>query len=253
MGRTGAVSLDTAFRASHCLGGLAYVEFLPVTQHESLALTIGEPLHGVFDRRHHLRLLEAVRGRRGNVRMLLHLEGFERIALLIFAAQAEAGEEGGPSRAHLLAPEMVANRILENTLEEEGQFRGGLRRVLVGELEHRVLDDIERRLVVAHREHALLEGAPLHGSEEIGQLLRRGQGSFSIAARGFAVGPNGSKPARSASPRMPYRSATFWLDQGPASRYCHGFTLGKLSIYKALAWNSSPRPWWNPARPSRAP
>src|SRR5450631_2877266 len=106
MRRTGAVRLDTAFRATHHLGGLAYVEFLPVTQHESLALTLRKAFHSVLDRGHHLRLLEAVGGGGRDVGMGIDLEGFERIALVIFASQAEVGKERGPRRAHLLAPEM---------------------------------------------------------------------------------------------------------------------------------------------------
>ena len=47
----------------------------------------------------------------------------------------------------------------------------------------------------------------------------------------------------------PYRSATFRLDQAPPSRYCLRSTPGNLSIYKALAWNSSSPRWRKPAKP----
>ena len=58
MGRPGAVRLHAALRAPHDPGRLADVELLPVTQHEGLALTLGQALHGLLDGSHHLGLLQ---------------------------------------------------------------------------------------------------------------------------------------------------------------------------------------------------
>jgi hypothetical protein len=44
-------------------------------------------------------------------------------------------------------------------------------RVFVGQLQHGVLDDIQRDMLVAHRKHGLLECPPLDFREEVGQFL----------------------------------------------------------------------------------
>src|SRR5205085_4285337 len=70
-------------------------------------------------------------------------------------------------------------RMLEDALEEEGEFPRGAVGILLGEPQHRVLDDVESRLLLLHREDGLLEGASLDGGEKIGHLLRSGQGRSS--------------------------------------------------------------------------
>jgi hypothetical protein len=45
-------------------------------------LTLRQGFHGILDRGHHLRLLELVRGRGRNIRVLVHLEGFQRIGVV---------------------------------------------------------------------------------------------------------------------------------------------------------------------------
>ena len=76
------MGLYTAFRTSHDLGGLAHVEFLPVTQHARLALTVGQGLHGLLDRGHHLGLLELRRGGNRHVVRVVHLQRFQRIRVV---------------------------------------------------------------------------------------------------------------------------------------------------------------------------
>ena len=56
---------------------------------------------------------------------------------------------------------MVVDRILQDPLEEHRQLGRRLFRIFLGQLEHRVLHDVERRVLVADGEHRLLEGATL--------------------------------------------------------------------------------------------
>ena len=65
------------------------------------------------------------------------------------------------SISHLLAAEMVVDRVLQDPLEQHRQLGRRLFRIFLGELQHRVLDDVERRVLVADGEHRLLEGATL--------------------------------------------------------------------------------------------
>ena len=95
------------------------------------------------------------------------------------------------SERTFLAPETVADRVLQDALEEQRQLPAGGRRVLLGEPQHRVLHDVERRFLVAHGEHRLLEGAPLDAGEEIGQLA--------CAMPGVLFSLRGRRAARCAS------------------------------------------------------
>ena len=72
--------LYAAFRASHHLGCLAHIEFLPVTQEKRLPLTVGKGLDGFLDGPHDLRLLEAALGGGRDVPVVLDFEAFEGIA-----------------------------------------------------------------------------------------------------------------------------------------------------------------------------
>ena len=50
-------------------------------------------------------------------------------------------------------------------------FGGGLVGVLLGDLQHRVLHDVQRSVLVAHGEHGVLERAPLDFGEKCGNFL----------------------------------------------------------------------------------
>ena len=63
------------------------------------------------------------------------------------------------------------DRVLQDPLEQQRQLAGRLVRVFLGQLQHRVLDDVERGILVPHGEHRLLEGASLDAGEEGGDFL----------------------------------------------------------------------------------
>ena len=70
---------------------------------------------------------------------------------------------------------MIVDRVLQDALEQHRQLGGRFISIFLGQLEHGVLDDVERRVVVAHGEHRLLERAPLDFCEERRYFLVRGQ------------------------------------------------------------------------------
>jgi hypothetical protein len=65
--------------------------------------------------------------------------------------------------------------VLQDALEQHRQFRRWPRCVFFGEFHHRVLDDVQRELLVAHRKKHLLECATLDGREKVRQFLARSQ------------------------------------------------------------------------------
>jgi hypothetical protein len=95
---------------------------------------------------------------------------------------------------------VVADAVLEDALEEKGQFLRRARGVFLGKLEHRVLDDVERRLFVLDREHALLEGAPFGRGEKVGQFFSSGQGALPRAVA--LASREGRERGRPATPRL---------------------------------------------------
>jgi hypothetical protein len=70
---------------------------------------------------------------------------------------------------------MVMDRILHDSLEKHRQLARRLVRVLLGQLEHCVLDDIDRAVLVADSEHRLLERPTLDFSQECRNFLIGGQ------------------------------------------------------------------------------
>ena len=70
---------------------------------------------------------------------------------------------------------MVPDGILQNALEYQRQLAGRPGAVLLGQLKHRILDDIERDMRIAHGIERLLVRAPFDLGEEIGQFLAGSQ------------------------------------------------------------------------------
>jgi hypothetical protein len=70
---------------------------------------------------------------------------------------------------------MVVDRVLQDPLEEHRQLGDRPGRVVFRQLEHRVLHDIERGVLVADREHRLLERAALDVGEQGRNFLLRSQ------------------------------------------------------------------------------
>ena len=61
---------------------------------------------------------------------------------------------------------MVVDRVLQDALEHERQLLGRAVGIFLRELEHRVLDDVERGVLVADGVHRLLERAALDLGEK---------------------------------------------------------------------------------------
>jgi hypothetical protein len=65
-----------------------------------------------------------------------------------------------------LPPVIIPDRVLQDSLEQGRQLAGRAIAVALGNAQHGVLHDVERRLLVAYGEQRLLEGAPLDALEE---------------------------------------------------------------------------------------
>ena len=82
---------------------------------------------------------------------------------------------------------MVVDRILKDALEQERQLGRGTVGIFLRQLEHGVLHDVERGVLVPDREHRVLERPPLDAGEEGRDFLRGRQGSL-VAPVGAARG-----------------------------------------------------------------
>ena len=72
------------------------------------------------------------------------------------------------------------DRVLQDPLEQHRQLARRFVGIFLGQLEHRVLDDVERRFVIPHGIHRLLERTPLDFREEGRNFLCRGQFGISL-------------------------------------------------------------------------
>jgi len=78
----------------------------------------------------------------------------------------------------------VTDGVLQDALKKHRQFRGWFCCVLFRELEHGILDDIERIIRIAQREQRLLVGTPFDTCKKLGKLASRGQSSVLCRPKG---------------------------------------------------------------------
>ena len=93
-------------------------------------------------------------------------QSFQGVGIFVVGA-GKRRKQGGPKRTDFLPAVIVADGVLQDALEQHRQLRGRLGAIFFRQLEHRILHDVQRCLVVAHREQCLLVGAPLYAGEKI--------------------------------------------------------------------------------------
>ena len=62
---------------------------------------------------------------------------------------------------------MITDGILQNALEQHRQFLGRFVAVFFRELEHRILNDVQRRVIVAHGKNRMFICAALDAAEKL--------------------------------------------------------------------------------------
>ncbi len=184
MGGARAVRFDASLRTAHGGGCFCCVQFLPITQQEGFALTCGKLSYRFFDHRNQLGLGKCILRLGWLAVVFLILQGIERVKVLAFVLRRERRHQRGPERAYFLAAVIIADRVLQDALEQHGEFFRRMLAVALGELHHGVLHDIQRRMLVAYGELRLFVGATFHLGEEFGKLLWRGQFRWLRGERG---------------------------------------------------------------------
>ncbi len=175
MRRPGAVCFHAALRASHGACRLRNVQFLPVTHEESLALTLRQLGKLLFNYFNNLCPFQPVR------RGISRLEAPASCKVSSGSWSSSSPRPGARLEISVVtasapsAPEPIAYRVLQDALEQGRQLAGVAVAVALREAQHRVLHDVERRLIVADREQRLLEGAPFDAREERRQFTARCQ------------------------------------------------------------------------------
>src|SRR2546422_3605278 len=151
MRRPRAMRFHAALRAAHDLGGFGHVQLLPVTHDKSLALTSRQSRELLLNNFKHLSSLQLLRRRFLHVGPVGGLQGFQRILFIVLAAAGrKRGEQRGPQRAHLLAAEPIADRVLHDAVKQKWQLLGRAVPVLLREAQHGVLDRKSTRLNSSH-------------------------------------------------------------------------------------------------------
>lgn len=178
MRRPGAMRFHAALRASHGLGGFGDVQFIPITHEKRLPLTLREAsklLLNYFKYLTSFQDLSRLLGGFGVAR----LERVKWVGVVVLATPwRERGEQRGPERAHFLSPKVVADGILHDAVEKQRQLGDRAVAVLFRQPQHGILDDVERRFLLAQREYRLLESTPLDAFEKRGELAAGCQASL---------------------------------------------------------------------------
>jgi len=63
------------------------------------------------------------------------------------------------------------NGVLQDALKQQGQFVGRLVAIFLGQLDHCILDNVERYFIFAHCIHGLFEGPAFNHFREIGEFF----------------------------------------------------------------------------------
>ena len=181
----GTVRLDAALGASHGAGRFGHIHFLPVTQHERFALTAWQPLDLVLDQAQRLGPAGLVGGVFGVAFVLRGEQAVEGVGVVVvrIAHAGQGREQAHPGAAYLLAAEVVVGGVLQDALKERRQFGHGTVGVFFDELEHRVLDNVQRGVVVAHGIDHLLEGPALDRGEKLRYFRSGRHGALMVACR----------------------------------------------------------------------
>ena len=123
--------------------------------------------------------------------MVLGLHGLKRIGLVLIPARGQRRKQGSPQRAYFLSAIEIPDSVLQDALKQHRQFLGRFVSVLFSQLQHGILHDVQCSLVVANREHRLLERAPLYAGKKVRQFCAGCQMRF-LKALGFRL----QRPAR---------------------------------------------------------
>lgn len=167
----GTMRFNAALRAAHHGRGFGNVHILPVTQQECLALTPRQGFQCLFNNSNNLSLFKLFKWPIRRPGRIPGTQSFQGVALLVIIAVRKRGKQGSPQRPHLLPAVVVTDVILQDTLKQQGQLRKRFCRVFLGKLEHRVLNDIQRRIFIPHREQRLLIRAAFRSGQKIGEFL----------------------------------------------------------------------------------
>src|SRR5690606_7631743 len=136
--------LDAALGTAHRMRRLSDAQAFEVAQHECLLLPMGQPRERSLHLTHRLlrgKLLEGLRPGIGH--------GLERVARVFVGARASR-KPTQYLRSDFASSLEVSGAILEDAMEKRPPFVRRPSRIAPRELQHRVLHDIERIVVIAH-------------------------------------------------------------------------------------------------------
>lgn len=164
------MGFNAAFRAAHCFCRFRRIQSIPVTQQKGFALTCRQILQRLFYFRDDLVLFQGFFRHQGYALIVVVLERVQRIEFLFLAFSGECGKQREPVASDLLAPAVIAYGILQDAVEQQGQFFRWLVAIFLCQLDHRILHDIEGCMAVLHRKHRVFVCATLNSAKKIVQF-----------------------------------------------------------------------------------
>lgn len=101
-------------------------------------------------------------------------QGFAVFIVLV----AQRRNQTNPEIPHLAAAKVIVDRVLQDALEQRRKFFRRFVGITLDQLQHRVLHDIERRMVVLDGELSLFESASFNASQKRIDLLGGGHNAI---------------------------------------------------------------------------
>ena len=144
------MGLDTTFGAPHGNGGFGNIQAFPVTQQEGLALTRRQILQGFLDEIQGFGLQQGGLGQGKRANFLIYFNVFKRVARIV-GITLEGGQGNQMPGTRACPAIVVADGILQDALEQQRQLAGRSVSILFRQAHHRILDDIQSDILVAHR------------------------------------------------------------------------------------------------------
>ena len=246
--------LDAALGTAHRGCRFGDVHFLPVTHQKGFSLTRRQGLDLHFDGVQDLRAPGGVFGAFDGLAVGAAGKGLQQVEPAVLAVGLEVAQVGKQRIARFLTAKPVQRGVGQNALKQQGQLGGGLVAVVLGQLHHAVLHDVERRVFVAHMVERALERALFHAAQQIGEFLFGRQGRQSVqgarcARRRASAGAGAAKAGIIAS-----ASTGHWCAATFGRCRCHNARLqSKWQTGQRPAGFTVTRPWRLVSSPEAAP
>ena len=158
---------DTALRATHGHSSFGKVHLLPITQQEGFSLTWRQFLNFRLNLVKNLFSVGLILRAFTQTRFSEGAEVFKKIKIFTFGIGAKVAHVGKKCIAGFLSAKPIEGGVGQDALKQHGQLVCRLIAVVRGQLDHAVLQNVERRFLISYVIERALEGTLLRVFKEI--------------------------------------------------------------------------------------